>query len=198
MALARMEFRTINQRSPTLQQTIQAQIAEALPLLPQGSIHCSVYCKRILQAFKKEPLNKRAEKDHVSQPAQTSASACKPGRPSSVPSKNDSHPCETALVKILWELELIKVEQARQAAVLSKIAAKVISEAQSADAVAPDDMPVYPVKTQEELDILEASTKDAATFASLVKTLGHRLCRAQFAFQRTINSTPQCMMLLSY
>ncbi|XP_077500662.1 uncharacterized protein LOC144111274 isoform X3 [Amblyomma americanum] len=28
----------------------------------RGSIHCSLYCKRIFQAFKKEPLNRRADK----------------------------------------------------------------------------------------------------------------------------------------
>ncbi|XP_077507081.1 uncharacterized protein LOC144116224 [Amblyomma americanum] len=67
---------------------------------------------------------------------------------------------------------LTKSKLDRQLAVLSKIAAEVICEAQSADTVAPDDMPIYPVKTQEELDILEPSTKDAATFATLVKTLG--------------------------
>lgn len=76
------------------------------------------------------------------------------------------------MVTVLRELERIKVQLTSQALTLSRIERKVNGDdpAAMAELVQPQDMPVYPVGTDEELALLEASLKNEAIFAMLVSS----------------------------
>ncbi|XP_042142353.1 uncharacterized protein LOC121833279 [Ixodes scapularis] len=100
---------------------------------------------------------------------------CKTGRAETTSSSNCTpQPCKNVLLTVLRELEHIKVQLTSQALTLSRIERKVNGDAPAAmtEPVRPQDMPVYPVGTDEELALLEASLKNEAIFAMLVRNLG--------------------------
>ncbi|XP_029832588.1 uncharacterized protein LOC120837814 isoform X2 [Ixodes scapularis] len=97
------------------------------------------------------------------------------GRPKSASSLNCSaEPSSKALVTVLRELECIKAQLTSMATMLARIQMHVNADDPTAMAgpVHPEDLPVYPVKTREEFAFLEASLKNEAIFAKLVKELG--------------------------
>ncbi|CAN8013759.1 unnamed protein product, partial [Ixodes persulcatus] len=108
------------------------------------------------------------EKDYGNVPRKT-------GRAETTSSLNCTpQPCKNVLLTVLRELEHIKVQLTSQALTLSRIERKVNGDAPAAmtEPVRPQDMPVYPVVTDEELALLEASLKNEAIFAMLVRNLG--------------------------
>ncbi|CAN7948367.1 unnamed protein product, partial [Ixodes pacificus] len=100
---------------------------------------------------------------------------CKTGRAETTSSSNCTpQPCKNVLLTVLRELEHIKVQLTSQALTLSRIERKVNGDAPAAmtEPVRPQDIPVYPVGTDEELALLEASLKNEAIFGMLVRNLG--------------------------
>ncbi|KAM7293664.1 uncharacterized protein ISCGN_023262 [Ixodes scapularis] len=94
---------------------------------------------------------------------------CKTGRAETTSSNCTPQPCKNVLLTVLRELKHIKVQLTSQALILSRIERKVNGDAPAAmtEPARPQDMPVYPVGTDEELARLEASLKNEAIFAML-------------------------------
>ncbi|XP_077531333.1 uncharacterized protein LOC144143453 [Haemaphysalis longicornis] len=101
--------------------------------------------------------------------------AIKPGRPQSASTLSaNPHPPENVLITVLRELESLKAELKTQSRTLAKIEERMAAQAPTAlaDTALPEDLPLYPATTEDELATLNASLEDAAIFSAMVKVLG--------------------------
>ncbi|XP_049522621.1 uncharacterized protein LOC119449129 [Dermacentor silvarum] len=78
-----------------------------------------------------------------------------------------------ALVKPLSELEYVTMQLASHSTILARIEQRMSNVATPIDEpVEPQDMPAYPVQTNDDLERLEASLENKSIFPALVKKLG--------------------------
>ncbi|XP_077533322.1 uncharacterized protein LOC144145518 [Haemaphysalis longicornis] len=87
---------------------------------------------------------------------------------------SDSRRKAEVLITVFRELESLKAELKTQSRTLAKIEERMAAQAPTAlaDTALPEDLPLYPATTEDELATLNASLEDAAIFSAMVKVLG--------------------------